>query len=1010
MVKLLDWLEGHILKIGIGFLLFFVPLWPKLPLVDIPHTWVYIRLEDIFLAVLVVIWVILLLKGKATLATPLTLPIFVYWLIGGLSLVNSLLFLASGIPNFFPHLAILHWFRRIEYMIVFFIAFSTIKSLKDIYHYLAILVITVLGVNFYGFGQKILGFPAFLTMNEEFAKGVPLYLPPTARITSTFAGHYDLAAYLVFIIAILGSLVFGVKKIFTKLVLFALAFLSLVLLLLTASRVSFMVYFITICLMLWWQRAKILIIPVVVLSIILASFVSGAGERFFKTFRVKQVVYDVQTGKPIAIVEKIEEGRIVTEEEKTPAEESLPTGSGFIGIPVKLPEEQTATSVAIVKKTLLATGSGEIATISGKFLIQKAFVYDISFTTRFQGEWPRAIAAFKRNPILGSGYSSIALATDNDYLRILGETGIAGLLSFLFLFVTLALFIKFALSKRTVEPILRGLTIGVAAGLGGLALNAILIDVFEASKVALSLWLMLGITFGGLKLYYKEKIPLFAEIKKILFAPTIPIIFLFIFTFIIFAGSLNSYFVGDDFTWLKWAAQSTFSDIPSYFTQAGGFFYRPLQKVLYLVSFTIFWLMPPGYHLLSLLIHFGVASALYLFILKVTKQKLLSILSGLIFLVLSVHGESIFWISTLGHTLSALFILLALYCFSIFRLENKRFFYFLSFILLILSLLSYEGAVVGPFIILWFEAVLGKKKFVSTIPFLVLIPAYLLLRNWAGAHGLSGDYSYNWQLLPANFLGNLFGYLGLIFIGPNFTSIYDALRIAGQANKELFLLLTSGLILAGAVALKRGLTWWEVKPGTRFNLVGVFALGFIPISLLPFLGLGNITERYVYLASAGGAMLLAFLLWLIYKQISKKGSSLAALSLILLTLTIVGFYFADLKKSERDWQKAGGISRKLLFDLRKNYFTFTFGKTFYFVDVPIRLGRAWIFPVGLDDALWHTFRDESLKVIQVKTVEEALDLRDKTPNSHAFVFENESIQEVIREKKEIPIKDAIKSP
>src|SRR5436309_3070030 len=72
----------------------------------------------------------------------------------------------------------------------------------------------------YGIGQKLYGFPAFLTMNEEFAKGIPLKLSALARIPSTFAGHYDLAAYLVFVIPIMGSLIFGFKNKLIKLLLF----------------------------------------------------------------------------------------------------------------------------------------------------------------------------------------------------------------------------------------------------------------------------------------------------------------------------------------------------------------------------------------------------------------------------------------------------------------------------------------------------------------------------------------------------------------------------------------------------------------------------------------------------------------------------------------------------------------------------------------------------------------------------------------------------------------------
>ena len=144
MRKLINWLDSHILKIGVGFLLAFIPLWPKLPLIGVPHTWVYIRLEDVFLTGLVFIWFINLLRGSLSLKTPLTLKILLYWLVGAISLVFSIVFLSSKLPNFFPNVAIFHWLRRIEYLVIFLIAFSTIKSLKDVYHYLFILTLTVL--------------------------------------------------------------------------------------------------------------------------------------------------------------------------------------------------------------------------------------------------------------------------------------------------------------------------------------------------------------------------------------------------------------------------------------------------------------------------------------------------------------------------------------------------------------------------------------------------------------------------------------------------------------------------------------------------------------------------------------------------------------------------------------------------------------------------------------------------------------------------------------------------
>ena len=125
MRKLLNYLDTHLLEIGIIALSIFVPLYPKLPLIDVPHVWVYIRLEDFLVALVVGIWLIQLARRKVSLKTPLSFPIFAYWLVGGISLLYAIFVLRPHLANFFPNVAVLHYLRRIEYMILFFIAAST---------------------------------------------------------------------------------------------------------------------------------------------------------------------------------------------------------------------------------------------------------------------------------------------------------------------------------------------------------------------------------------------------------------------------------------------------------------------------------------------------------------------------------------------------------------------------------------------------------------------------------------------------------------------------------------------------------------------------------------------------------------------------------------------------------------------------------------------------------------------------------------------------------------------
>ncbi|HYM65168.1 MAG TPA: hypothetical protein VES68_01640, partial [Candidatus Sulfotelmatobacter sp.] len=245
MKKILSWVKSNILFIETLFLLAFIPLYPKLPLINVRNTWVYVRAEDFVILIVLFSWIFLLIKKKINLKTPLTMPIIVFWIIGAVATIHGVLLVFPDLANVFPNVAFLSLVRHIEYLSLFFVAYHSMKEKSFLKFVILTLVLTLLGVIIYGFGQKYLGFPAFLTSNEEFAKGIPIQLSQLSRVPSTFAGHYDLAAYLVVVIPILVSLVFGIRNLLFKLLLLVLTIFSFVLLFMTVSRVSFFVVFIS---------------------------------------------------------------------------------------------------------------------------------------------------------------------------------------------------------------------------------------------------------------------------------------------------------------------------------------------------------------------------------------------------------------------------------------------------------------------------------------------------------------------------------------------------------------------------------------------------------------------------------------------------------------------------------------------------------------------------------------------------------------------------------------------
>src|SRR5579871_2244004 len=238
MRKLLQFFDKSLLQIFVWFLILFIPLYPKLPSIHINHTWVYIRLEDFFIATAFFIYFFELLRKKVKIPVIVSIPFGLYWFSALCSLLVSIFIIGPTIALFYPSVAALEFLRRIEYMALFFIAFSTIKAKNDIVKFLYGLFIAIFGIVFYGIGQRTylifwnkfpyffekypFCFPSFQTGNEEFAKGIPLCLPSDARITSTFGGHYDLAAYLVFFIPLLVASLFIFKKWYARLGIFLL--------------------------------------------------------------------------------------------------------------------------------------------------------------------------------------------------------------------------------------------------------------------------------------------------------------------------------------------------------------------------------------------------------------------------------------------------------------------------------------------------------------------------------------------------------------------------------------------------------------------------------------------------------------------------------------------------------------------------------------------------------------------------------------------------------------------
>lgn len=505
---LLAWIDTNLLFLLSAFLLAFIPLFPKIPLFDVlPGYIVRVRIEDFLIIFAGLVWLRDVYRKRITWNTNYFWFVCLYAVGGALSILMGVILLQT-IPLEVLHIGKsgLHYFRYLEYFSLFFFLFSSIKTKKQILTLIVIMVITLLGIVGYGIGQKYARFPVYSTMNREYSKGERLYLQAGARPQSTFAGHYDLAAYLVIVLPILYSLALGgikTKSLTSRMSISGALFLThaagLVMLILSGSKMSLIGYGLGMGVV---TLLHILRLPTIRARVTWSAIVCVLG-----------IIATV--GGWILAPQSIKDKLIAVLPKSADAIQDKPVDLVGDGYEVKQ-----------VAKTL-PDGSVVYETIRRKETWSpNALKYGLSMGIRLDTLWPNALMGLARNPLTGSGYGTLSTmdshafaeadSTDNNFLRTLGETGLFGFLCFygLILFI-----LREALRMvRQSDPLTRTLAIGVSGSIIGLLLSAVYLDVFAASKVAFTFWAITGLIMKSARLGEERRrisLQIPASIKKL---------------------------------------------------------------------------------------------------------------------------------------------------------------------------------------------------------------------------------------------------------------------------------------------------------------------------------------------------------------------------------------------------------------------------------------------------------------------------------------------------------------
>jgi O-antigen ligase len=436
-------------KYLLAAVLIFIPLYPKFPLFTVPFTYVAIRAEDFLIALVWLVFFLRLLVVKKISFPKITFQFAVFFLVGLVSCLSAILIT----KNVQPLLVILHYARRLEYLSVFFLVYWAAGDKNTRRYYLELAILPALGVFLYGLAQIYFQAPVISTMDSESSKGIAMTLLPGVTLNSTFAGHYDLAIYLTmmmtFLVAISSSLSSWIKRLP-----FLGFFIALLWLFMQAgSRISIIGLILSVAVVSFYYRRYFL--GLVFFGVILAFI--ATSPQYLDRFRSIFKVFTVETSRVFV----------------SPAFAATRTNN-----------------LAPITKNSPSLTPHPTPTPEALRPIQQ----DRSTSIRVDVEWPRAMRSFYKNPFLGTGYSSISLATDNDYLRALGETGLLGFLALLALLLAIGRFLFTQVAR--VSGVDRLILVSALGIFVAFLTSAIFIDVFESSKIAILFWAFMGLAFS----------------------------------------------------------------------------------------------------------------------------------------------------------------------------------------------------------------------------------------------------------------------------------------------------------------------------------------------------------------------------------------------------------------------------------------------------------------------------------------------------------------------------------
>jgi len=348
-------------------------------------------------------------------------------------------------------------------------------------------------------------------------------------------------------------------------------------------------------------------------------------------------------------------------------------------------------------------------------------------------------------------------------------------------------------------------------------------------------------------------------------------------------GSLTQYFWEDDFFCIE-IGKKAFGHDGYLFAMYPNF--RPLDRLAFYINYAISGMAPFGYHAFNIGGHLLNAVLLYVLLINIFSDRLLSFAGAAAFVSTNSQSDCVFWVAARSGIISLSLLLLALISWTWYRKKEggRDFDYLLSLVFLALAMFAKEEGVVYPALVALTDMLLigkgvdARNRWRAYMGLAAIMVAYLVFQAVAQASptGRSVNITGGGYGAGSNVPVNIVEMFYYLFV-PSF---------AGVPPSNIAWALSLAVVALVAIA---GYKAGRVKE-TIWALV-FMTVSFMPMSLFKWDLLdsvdGSFIRRYFYAPSVGWAVVVG--LFVAWAREALGGKRLATAAVSVFLLLVVGW-------------------------------------------------------------------------------------------------------------------------